>query len=295
MNNEKLRKARDTVYQRLIHNVIQAVGPFLGLPITPDLLKLLLGATKGLVDAGRNTAQNIAYQDYVHFVNNDKPEPKMELNRFTDELWEGTLVKITTDEDFLNSDMAEEVGMSADYWARDAEWGQRIDSAKKDPRIERVARVDPEPPSCPFCTLLNSRGAVYLSQESAARTLHKGDECTLVFVAVGAKTWPMKASNDLAKKAYDAAVKELPHGGPNAIMAKMREHGSASGKPGRVRTNANTAAKFATSNQLSEAQARLDALQKISPKSESARKYVADQTARNQQIIQALAPEAKTP
>ena len=292
-NSAALRRAKEVMYSNMVQHVIRAVAPFLGLPINPTTLGQVHKATKKLVDAGRNKAQSIAYQDYSKFVDGKDLIPKLPLRRFTDELWQGSLEKVTKDVQHLTEDVAAEIGLRADYWGRDAEWGQRTDSAKRDDRIGKVARVDFDPPTCPWCTLLNSRGPVYISPESGSRTLHVGDTCTLVFVAKGSKEYPGKEFSDKALDLYNEAKKRAgPSANTSTILAELKTPGSTD-KPGRVKTNAKDAASKASSSALAEAQARVRALESITPKSDSAKKYQAEQLAKNQKLISQLTRSQK--
>lgn len=284
MNDEKLFQARTTLYERMASRLIRALVPFLG--TTPDVAKLFK-ATKPYVVAARSQAQEIAYQDYVRFVKTD-PVPKMEQNRFTDELWQASLEKVVENTDVFGANEVEDLTLKADYWARDAEWGQRVDSAKKDSRIEKVARVDFKPPTCPFCTLLNSRGAVYLSADSAMRTLHTGDTCTCIFVRKGEVDYPGSASTREAKARYDAAVKKLGTRANTTTILKELGEQDPNRPTGRVKAHVQAETKDATASKVREAKARITALEQIQPKSDSAKKYRDEQLARNKDILKAL-------
>lgn len=285
MNDEKLFQARNNLYLRMASRLIKAFTPFLG---QKPNAKRVASVSRPFVVAARTQAQNIAYQDYVKFVNNQDPVAKMEQNRFTDELWSNSVERSLEDADIFGADQIEEIAMSADYWARDAEWGQRVDVAKKDPRIDKVARVDFKPPTCPYCTLLNSRGAVYLSTESAARTLHNGDTCTLVFVKKGDRQYPGHQSTLLAKERYNAAKDKLGSAAnTTTILAELKKQDPD--RPiGSVRKNVQDSVRSVTASKVKEAKARIAALEKLSPTSESAIKYRDEQLSRNKDLLKAL-------
>ena len=285
MNDEALRQARTNLYLRMASRLIRALTPYLGL--RPDK-KAIAKVSRPYVISARKQAQDIAYRDYLKFIENKNPVPKMDLKRFTDELWDGTINKVAEDTEILGSDQVQELAMKADYWARDAEWGQRVDVAKKDPRIQKVARVDFKPPTCPFCTLLNSRGADYLSMESAARTLHEGDTCSLIWVKAGQKDYPGHESTAQALERYNRAKEELGTAANTSTILKELANQNPDRPEGSVRKNAREASKTATAAKLRETQARIATLEKINPKSESARKYRDEQLARNQEILKAL-------
>lgn len=285
MNDEKFLKARDTLYSRMASRLIKALVPFLG--SAPDRAGIKR-TSRPFVIAARQSAQNIAYQDYVKFIGNQNPVPKMSLNRFTDELWSGSIEKAIGEAEVFGSDEVEKLTLSADYWARDAEWGQRVDSAKNDDRIEKVARVDFEPPTCPFCTLLNSRGAVYLSAESAMRTLHTGDTCTCVFVGPGVTNYPGAENTKLAKDRYDKAVKSLGSAANTTTILAALGDQDPNRPTGRVKKHVQDTVTDSVAGKVTQAKARIAALEKLSPKSDSAIKYRDKELARNKDILSAL-------
>lgn len=285
MNDEKLRNARTNLYLRMASRLIKAMSPFLGSRPDP---KAIARQSRPFVVAARQQARDLAYRDYLQFVENKDPVPKMELNRFTDDLWDSSIESVIEDVDVFGSDEIEELAMKADYWTRDAEWGQRVDVAKKDSRIEKVARVDFKPPTCPFCTLLNSRGADYLSMDSAARTLHEGDTCSLIWVAKGDTTYPGHEQTAEAKRRYQAAKDKLGSSANTTTILKELAAQDPDRPEGSIKKNVRENARKVTSSKITEAKARLAALEKLNPKSESARKYRDDQITRNQDILKAL-------
>lgn len=291
MNSERFERARNSLYGRMINAVIRATRPSMGERITPDLLSRLHSITKPIVDAGRELARDISYQDYQEFVNRtDSLVPKLELNRFTDELWTGSLERHTNEFETLAPGAIEQIAMSADYWARDAEWAQRADVAKKDPEIYKVARVDPEPPSCPFCTLLNSRGPVYVSMESGSRTLHAGDQCELIWVRKGDEDYRHKRSTDLSREVYKRAVKAVPEGerkDTKAILAALKTERD-SGKPGAVLTAVRSSVLAEQSVRLSEIRSALAKLERLPTSTEGGTQARDRQIARYRDIINSL-------
>lgn len=291
MNTERYRTARNNLYLNLVRSVIRTMVPFLGQPVTPESTKRLSRATRGFVTTSRKMAQDIAYRDYLEFINREDPRPKLELHRFTEELWDAATEKAIEERESFTPDVAEQLALSADYWARDAEWGQRVDVAKNDDRIERVARVDFRPPTCPFCTMLNSRGAVYLSAESGARTLHTGDTCTLIFVAVGDEDYPGKESTDIALDRYKKAVEKLgeeglPANTSNVLKALKEQEPDL--PMGVIRRTAETASKEASDNAVRDAKSKLAALEKMNPRSSSARATRDEAIARYQKTLEVL-------
>jgi hypothetical protein len=274
-----------------VSQIALKVARYIGLPVTPGLLQALHKDTKPIVDAGRNKAQAVAYQDYLVFIKNVDPVPRLELNRFTDELWAGSLAKLTKDQELFTPHVAVDVALRSDYWARDAEWGQRVDSAKRDNRIGKVARVDHEPPTCAYCTLLNSRGAVYLSADTAARTLHVADTCSLEFVAKGSTDYPGKALSEAALVKYKEAAKRANPPTTDNILRELNKAGSSDNTPGRVRAHAQDRVMASAEGKLQEAQARVHALEIMQPTSESARLHKDKLLARYRGLVAQLTPK----
>jgi len=222
VNNPALRAARDALLGRSTALVVRALRRFVGLPIDDRTVTTVARATKRVVDATRATGRNYAYRDYVQVVGSD-PVPPLELHRFTDDLWSSVISRVTEQRETFTADVAREIALEADFWSRDAINGQRIDAAKKDPRVGRIARVDWNPPACPFCTLLNSRGPVYVSQESALRTIHNGDECDLVYVPAGTEdTYPGIESTRIAEAAYRDAVEASDRGTTEEVLRELK-------------------------------------------------------------------------
>lgn len=285
MNDEKLRQARNNLYLRMAQRLIKAVAPFLG---TNADAKSLARVTRPYVKAAREQAQNLAYRDYLLFIQNKDPIAKMDQNRFTDELWQGSIDKALLDVNVFGVDQAQELALSGDYWARDAEWGQRVDVAKKDPRIGKVARVDFKPPTCPFCTMLNSRGPVYLSAESAMRTLHPGDTCTCVFVGKDQTDYPGIESTKQAKARYDKAVKDLGTAANTTTILKALDQQEPNRPEGSVKVNARDTATSVAAEKLAKTKAQISTLERLNPKTDSASQFRDKQLAQARETLHAL-------
>lgn len=284
MNNEKLRKTTENLYLRGIQEVIKSIAHLLGVPVDDVVKKDIHRKTYPIVNRVRNLVSNIAYRDYSALV--DDPVPQVALHRFTPELWTNSVDKATKDVSHVTVSVTEDIGMSGDYWARDAEWGQKVQLAHNDERIGRIARVDFEPPTCPLCTLMNSRGPVYLSQDSVARTLHVGDTCTGIFVPVGDTDYPGIEHTSEALRRYKQAVEAVgPHQGANAILKALKEQHPYEG-PGKVRTAAQDASQGARDQQLTNIKSATARLERLQLKNYSA---IRDElVSRNKEIINVL-------
>lgn len=282
MNTEAFRRRADTVYERLMTSVVDRLLPFLGRSTAPETVAEIVRASGPVIRRARTLAQNQAYSDYVRVIERKDPIPKALLTRFTDEAWTGSVTKALGEEQSVTVRHVEDAAMAADWWARDAERGQRVHSAQNDPRVSRLARVDRNPPSCPWCTLLNSRGPVYHTEKTGNATFHKGDECELVLVKVGAEDWPGKQEADKALKIYRQAVDEL--GGSterDAVIAKIREiQKGGESVSSRVRQRARSAATKGGAEALARferqrarVQAQIDTAASLRSVDESARAH----------------------
>jgi hypothetical protein len=290
MNKEPARKAADKLYARMIKQVIRAIGPFIGLPSDSSTLKQIAEATYATIVAARKSVQHIAYQDYISVVGGQDPVPKLELKRFTPELWQGVVDSAAADFEHVAPSVAEEIGMQGDRWTRDAEWGTRLDVANNDARIRGWARVDFEPPTCPWCTVMNSRGPTFHTAETGAATLHIGDTCTLVLVLKGQDKYPGIEHTDAAMARYKQATKAVGTN-PTDVFRFLKEEDLSRGvKPrdGKVRRNAKDAVQQSSADQLRAVKARIKTLENLNPKSESAKKYKTEQLARNQKQLSLL-------
>jgi hypothetical protein len=265
-------------------------------------------ASRPLVLAARGLLLASANQQYRDFVENESPVTPPVLDRFDADSWTGTLVKVTGldeptpgEKRWFTPEHMDSVVRKADYWARDAERGALIDYTRRDSRIERWARIDPQPPSCPFCTVLISRGAVYTSKESAGMDeqakFHTGCTCTAVLVAKGElNSYDGIEFRDLALAEYKKAVKKAGNDtGLTAVIAAMKEaRGKSEPKgdspdAGKLRDQALTT----QTAKLEQAKARKRALDSMSPSSAQAKTYKSTQIQREDKLISELGSQIK--
>lgn len=183
--------------------------------------------------SARSALLLLANRQYKDFVGS-KPLPAPKLDHFTDQSWQQSALKVFVTGDPVTEEHVQKLVRKADFWARDAERGALLDYTQRDPRIDRWARVDPQPPSCPFCTVLISRGAVYGSKDSAVYAdlakFHTGCTCTAVLVGPGQKdSFPGVEFRNQAVQEYATARKAARSGDLSAIVAAMQEARDKSG------------------------------------------------------------------
>lgn len=287
MNSRTLAIARDALYLNLSGVVVRSLARFFGLGVTPDEIERVRAVTQPTIAAGRERVRSLVYRDYVQVIDSEDPVDPLELHRFTDELWTSSIEKATEDHETFDDEVIEQIALSADYWARDAEWGQAVDISKKDARLSRIARVDPIPPTCPLCTLMNSRGPVYTSVDSFVRTLHTGDTCEPVFVLVGSDDYPGKEHTELALDRYKRAVKSAPNGSTKEILKALRDQ-EPDRPVSRVKSAVQENVRSARADQIRVIRARVNALERSNPATESARRLRDQQLATDRQTLSAL-------
>jgi hypothetical protein len=284
VNNRTLARARDSAYVNMARAVIGAIARIFGQPVTPVSIEAARAATQPIIVTTREVVRDLVYRDYLQVIDNSDPVEPLELNRFTDELWQSSIEKAVEGHDLFDTASIEQIGLSADYWSRDAEWGQAVSVAQQDPRVGRIARVDPIPPTCPLCTLMNSRGPVYVSAESFARTLHTGDTCEPVFVLPGATDYPGKEHTDIALARYEKAVKAAPNGSADAILQALKEQ-EPDRPPGRVRRLVTAEVDAVRSDQLSDTRNRISRLERLNPTTDRARRFRDEQLSQNRKLL----------
>lgn len=287
MNLKVNHLIRDLLYARLLREVIAALKDVFGLPINDITRARMHAQTYPIVSRGRGLLSNMVYRDYKALVGKD-PVPQVPMNRFTEELWRNSIEKSIGEASHVTVTVTRDIGMSADYWSRDAEWGQQVQLAGNDPRVGRIARIDREPPTCPLCTLMNSRGPVYTT-ESFLRTLHIGDTCEPVFVLRGETTYPGMEHTAEALRRYKEAVSTLgPHErSANNVMNAIRAQNPES-SPGKVWTAANTDSENIAGKKASDARKQLASLEKSKPKSPRAQTLRDEQITRITQLLSVL-------
>jgi hypothetical protein len=201
--------------------------------VTTLLISAMGGRSRPLINTARDTLQSSANQQYRDFIRDFHPGQAVlkaaKLDRFTKDSWEGSLTRVTVNGGEFTEDHLAQILRKGDFWARDAERGQLINYTQRDSRIDRWARIDPEPPSCPFCTILISRGAVYRSKKSAGvaatAKFHTGCTCTAVLVDAEKKdSFDGVEFRDKALKEYQDAARLAGNTSLKDIIAAMKEN-----------------------------------------------------------------------
>lgn len=124
-----------------------------------------------------------------------------------------------------------EIGKVISHSVTLASHGERAtvkDAVRSDPACLGWARVDPEPPSCGFCTMLISRGPVYKTAETAGderNVFHPNDTCRTVPV-FDSNDWSGRAAFEAAQDAYAAASRDARETGESitAILDRRRRN-----------------------------------------------------------------------
>lgn len=211
MTARSARKVRNRVSQTLTSKVVQFLVPYIGQTASADIAKKMAGRTGPLVRGARDVLAKSANREYREALGPDgKPFKPVVLNRFDEDVWIQSVEKALLNEaDSLEVEITknhlEDIARKADHWAKDAERGTLIDFAMRDNRFEGWARIDPEPPTCPFCTVLISIGPKRTDPNQAH--FHIGDTCEVQLVLKGQEDYPGADQVKAAEEKYKQAVR----------------------------------------------------------------------------------------
>lgn len=210
MKPVQARRVRNTASQTLSNALARALRPFLGKIASQALVGQMGARTIPYVRGARTTMSQLATRQYVTALEGAKPLKPTKLTRFDDKIWAQSLekkilpadpnIEVTVTEDHLA-----EIQRAGEHWALDAERGTLIDYAMRDKRFEGWTRIDPQPPTCPFCTVLISIGPTRTDPQKAH--FHAGDTCEVVLVPKGAKDYEGADQVAAARAQYAQAVK----------------------------------------------------------------------------------------
>lgn len=209
MKPVQARQVRNKTSQTLTNALAKALRPFVGRTASKALVGAMGARTAPYVRGARTTMSRSATQQYVTALEGAKPLKATKLTRFTDDVWLQSLEKAILPEPDLVVTVTEEhvqqIQRSGEHWALDAERGTLIDYAMRDKRFEGWARIDPEPPTCPFCTVLISIGPMRTDPQKAH--FHAGDTCEVVLVPKGSKDYEGADQVKAAEAQYKQAVR----------------------------------------------------------------------------------------
>jgi hypothetical protein len=204
------RHVRSTTSQTLTNALAKALRPFVGKTASKALVSVMGKRTALYVRGARSTMSRLATQQYITALEGAKPLKPTKLTRFDDAVWLQSLEKkILPDPDAVEVTVTEdhvaEIQRAGEHWALDAERGTLIDYAMRDKRFEGWARIDPEPPTCPFCTVLISIGPKRSDPTKAH--FHAGDTCEVVLVKKGQTDYEGADQVKAAESKYKQAVR----------------------------------------------------------------------------------------
>lgn len=209
MKPVEARRVRKTASQTLTNALAKALRPFVGQTASKALVGQMGRRTVPYVRGARSTLSRSATQQYITALDGAKPLKPTKLTRFDDEVWLQSLEKTLIPEPDLavtvTEEHVQEIQRSGEHWALDAERGTLIDYAMRDKRFEGWARIDPVPPTCPFCTVLISIGPKRTDPTKAH--FHKGDTCEVILVPKGEEDYEGAAQVKAAEVKYKQAVR----------------------------------------------------------------------------------------
>lgn len=212
MKSVQARHVRDTTSQTLTNALAKALSPFVGRTASKALVGLMGKRTAPYVRGARSTLSRLATQQYITALEGAKPLKPTKLTRFDDMVWLQSLEKTINPEGnqdslavMVTEEHVQKIQRSGEHWALDAERGTLIDYAMRDKRFEGWARMDPVPPTCPFCTVLISIGPKRTDPTKAH--FHAGDTCEVVLVKKGQTDYEGANQVKAAEEKYKQAVR----------------------------------------------------------------------------------------
>lgn len=209
MKPVEARHVRNRASQTLSNVLAKALRPFVGQTASKALVGQMSKRTAPYVFGARTTMAQLATRQYITALEGAKPLKPTKLNRFDNQVWTQSLEKKVLSDDALEVTITEEhvseIQRAGEHWALDAERGTLIDYAMRDKRFEGWARIDPQPPTCPFCTVLISIGP--MRSDPTKAHFHAGDTCEVVLVPKGVKDYEGADQVKAAEEKYKQAVK----------------------------------------------------------------------------------------
>lgn len=230
---------RDAITRRLLRAIAPVLAPLVGGPITRAHTGAVARATLADVVKARASFVELAVQQYKSMTGTGRIDAPP-LREYDAKAWEAALARawdkpIANKEDLTEDDIAKAF-VTADHQGREAERSQLIAYSVHDPKVLGWARVDWQPPTCPFCTMLISRGPVYSTEDTAGgRTnFHHGDTCSVVLVtALNRDDYPGIQHTRAAESAWVAASKG--RSSADALQKLRDDYAKAHPRPGKTK------------------------------------------------------------
>lgn len=285
MDGQQLSAARRAISHALMLYLAPFLIPLTGVVATRQIIQGLAEQSLPGVLTAREKYRLLADRQYRDLV--VVPIARPPLRDYTADSWAGSIsgvllpddeVPVEEREPVTESDI-EAVLIKADLQGREAERSQLIAYSLHDDNVIGWARVDREPPTCPFCTMLISRGPVYTSAETAGERnrFHGGCTCEVVLVTednrtsyrgieitkAAAQTW-RNASKGRSGKAVAAEFRRV---------VEERNGVTRRAQLGRTKEAADKISQDTGAEDLRAAKVQLDTLSKIRPRNEAQRQY----------------------
>jgi hypothetical protein len=295
MDGRQLSLARRAISQALMLYLAPFLVPLTGAVATKDVVRGLAEQTLPGVLSAREKYCQLADRQYRELVT--APIRRPPLRDYTAESWAASMSTVLLREQTVSTTTLdgreisvqepepigepdiEEVLVKADLQGREAERSQLIAYSLHDDEIKGWARVDREPPTCPFCTMLISRGPVYTSAKTAGdrNRFHGGCTCEVVLVTEANRT--SYRGIEITKAAAQIWKESSTGRQGKAVTAEFRRRVEAQNgvtrraQKGRTKANADTITQDSAAEDLRAAKVQLDTLSKIRPRNEAQRKY----------------------
>lgn len=295
MTPEEVYDRQQTLTRSLTRQLLPLIAPLVGSKVSRSALALLVRAFFPVVAASREKQAALAEEYYRGARERagvpGEPVSRPETREYAEEALSSGLERVISEDEVLSDEAAASAVLVADTHSRNAYRNTVMAYSRADPRIRGWARIDPKPPTCPFCRMLISRGPVYSTAESAGERnkFHRGDTCvpTLVFqgqedsydgveqTRAAKALWEESEGN---MKAFRKLVTEENSGGKLDSKDDLAERAAREAKKADEKRAA----------QRKSLEARLNTLRNLNPKSQSAKDYKAAQLERLTDELQRL-------
>lgn len=248
----QLPPVRDALTRALMRAIAPVFAPLVGSPMTRAHVRVVAQATIAEVVKSRNAFVALAVQQYRSMDNTGNIDPPP-LRNYTVASWEMALRRawstVVRDQTPLAQNDVARALVTADHQGREAERAQLVAYSMHDDKIVGWARVDFSPPTCPFCTMLISRGPVYSTAESAGRDptdgrnrFHHGDTCGVILVTKETRdSYPGIERTRAAERAWITAGKGTKSGAETLDnLRKTHAADQAAARAGKTGAEADT-------------------------------------------------------
>lgn len=212
MDLQAAHRKRNKLAKGLVAQVLRAVLPLVGHVLTAEVFAALVRTVFPFLASTRQEFRNLAREVYEAergaALPGADPIPMPALREFTRERLEQALQKNLPEiGEYVTEHHATTLSHALEQQARDGDRDQLVAYVHADHEAVGWARIDPQPPTCSFCTMLISRGPVYKTAKTAGKrnAYHRGCTCVAVPIWDAEAEWAGKDTYREANELYTAA------------------------------------------------------------------------------------------